>query len=457
PGERVVPALPGRHAVGQHRGNQCVDRAVARPQSVVGTNRKCRRRRAAPATAVGRRVQSDRHPIHQSGPAGRHAQAAGDFRHLQCVQRPAGARREHALQRRNGRRLAASDEYSGRPPAEARRAAQFLTNRRPSFVSGPQSVPLMTKAAFGVGKGTQNVLTLSEAEVARHLDPAELLRELEASFGALARGEVQCPPRPEITVPGKGFSLAMSAWQPGMQICVKVVNVFEGNLARGLPNHLAILNLFDAETGAVTCVMDATYITGIRTAAAAVLSHKLLSRPESRVASIVGAGVQAREHLRLLPLVRDLDEIQVCSLEFEHSERLARLHPKAHAVRDARTAIERSDIVCLATHSAAAVIEPGWVRRGTHVSSVGYYPPDGELPRALVREHRVFVETMDAFAPPPVGCSELSGVDAAQGTTLGDAVNDRGKGRVSDSEITIYKAMGIAMEDMVAANLAYEA
>jgi alanine dehydrogenase len=315
----------------------------------------------------------------------------------------------------------------------------------------------MTKAAFEVEKGTRQLLSLSEVEVVQHLDPAELLAELRASFGAMARGEVQCPPRPQITIPGKGFSLAMSAWQPGMEICVKVVNVFEGNLAWGLPNHLAILNLFDAETGAVTCVMDATYITGIRTAAAAVLSHQLLSRQESRIATIVGAGVQAREHLRLLPLVRDLDEIQICSLEFEHAERLAPLYPKARAVRDAQTAIERSDIVCLTTHSAAAVIEPGWVRQGTHVSSVGYHPPDGELPRAIVRANRIFVETMDAFAPPPVGCAELIGVDPTHGTTLGDVVNDRRKGRARESEITIYKAMGIAMEDMVAANLAYRA
>src|SRR5262249_3286066 len=143
-------------------------------------------------------------------------------------------------------------------------------------------------AAFTVAKGAQSVVVLSEAQVEQLIDPGELLRELEASFGALARGEVECPPRPQISIPDRGFSLAMAAWQPGMQICVKVVNVFDGNLRRGLPNHLAIVNLFDPETGAVTCVMDATYITGIRTAAAAVLSHKLLPQPESRGATIVG-------------------------------------------------------------------------------------------------------------------------------------------------------------------------
>jgi ornithine cyclodeaminase/alanine dehydrogenase-like protein (mu-crystallin family) len=300
-----------------------------------------------------------------------------------------------------------------------------------------------------------DVLNLSEDEVARHLDPAELLRELEASFGAFARGEVQCPPRPQVTIPGKGFSLSMLAWQPGMQICVKVVNVFEGNLVRGLPNHLAVINLFDEDTGAVTCVMDATFITGIRTAAAAVLSHKLLSRPESQVATIVGAGVQAREHLRLLPLVRDFHEIQICSLEFAHAERLADLNRRARAVRDVKNAIERSDVVCLATNSGTPVIDAAWVRQGTHLSSVGYHPPNGELPRSLARDHRLFVETRDAFAPPPVGCAELSGIDAARGTTLGDVVNDQRRGRANDFEITVYKAMGIAMEDMVAANLAY--
>src|SRR5689334_10653554 len=95
------------------------------------------------------------------------------------------------------------------------------------------------RAAFEITKGSQQVLTLSEAQVAEALDPHELLRGLEASFGALARGEVQCPPRPEITVPARGFSLAMAAWQPGMHISVKIVNVFDGNLAIGLPNHLA--------------------------------------------------------------------------------------------------------------------------------------------------------------------------------------------------------------------------
>jgi alanine dehydrogenase len=310
-------------------------------------------------------------------------------------------------------------------------------------------------AAFEVRKGPRQILVLSEANVSKFLDPNELLDALEQGFGALARGDVQSPPRPEITVPGKGFSLSMPAWQAGMQICVKVVNVFEGNLGINLPNHLAIINLFDPDTGAATCVMDGTYITGVRTAASAVLSQRLLSRPDSRIATIVGAGVQGREHLRLLPLIRDFDEIQICSLYFEHAERLALLNPKARAVENIEQAVRRSDVVCLATHSPVPVIAADWVKPGTHVSSVGYCPPNGELPPQLAMNHRLFVEITDAFAQPPVGCGELSGMNPQVATLLGEVVSDSRKGRTDDQQITVYKAMGVAMEDMVAANLAY--
>lgn len=312
------------------------------------------------------------------------------------------------------------------------------------------------KAAFEIGKGPRQVMTLSESDVERCLDPRELLDGLEDGFRGLELGEVQSPPRPALTVPGKGFCLAMPSWRPGLQLTIKIVNVFDGNLAHDLPNHLALINLFDPDTGATTCVMDGTYITGIRTAASAVLSARLLSRASSRVATVIGAGVQGREHLRLLPLVRKLDRINVCSLHFEDARKLAAHSPIARAVSDAESAIRESDIVCLATHSPVAVIEAQWIQPGAHVSSVGYHPPNGELPKALARTHRLFVETLDAFQPAPVGCGELAGLDASTGTTLGAVVLGRAPGRVSDTEITVYKAMGVAMEDMIAANLAYQ-
>lgn len=305
-------------------------------------------------------------------------------------------------------------------------------------------------------KGHRQVMNLSETEVEKYLEPKELLVCLEEGFRGLELGEVQCPPRPKLSVPGRGFSLAMSAWRAGTQLTVKIVNVFDGNLESDLPNHLALINLFDPDTGAASCVLDGTYITGIRTAASAVLSARMLSRSDSRIATVVGAGVQGREHLRLLPLIRDLDRINVCSLRLEDAQRLAAQNEIAGATADVQVAVRESDIVCLATHSPTPVIRSEWVKLGAHVSSVGYYPPHGELPKDLASGHRLFVETLDAFQPAPVGCGELAGMDASKGTTLGAVALGRRPGRLSDDEITVYKAMGVAMEDMVAANLAYQ-
>jgi alanine dehydrogenase len=310
------------------------------------------------------------------------------------------------------------------------------------------------KAAFEIKKSAQPVMTLSEADVEKYLDPRELLDAMEDGFRGLELGEIQSPPRSKLTT-GKGFSLTMPAWRPGMQMTVKIVNVFDGNLQLNLPNHLALICLFDPDTGATSCIMDGTYLTAVRTAAAAALSVRLLSRAGSRIATVIGAGAQGREHLRLLPLVRNFERINVCSLRFEEAQKLAARSELAYATPDLEKAVRESDVVCLATHSPEPVIQSDWVERGAHVSSVGFHPPHGELPQDLARSHRLFVETLDAFRPVPVGCSELAEVNSSVGTTLGAVVLDRQLGRRSDDEITVYKAMGVAMEDMVAANLAF--
>ena len=209
------------------------------------------------------------------------------------------------------------------------------------------------KAAFEIKKGPRQVMTLSETEVEKYLDPKELLDGLEDGFRGIELGEVQSPPRPKLSVAGKGFSLAMPAWRPGMQLTVKIVNVFDGNLQIDLPNHLALINLFDPNTGAASCVMDGTYITGIRTAASAVLSARLLSRSQSRIATVIGAGVQGREHLRLLPLIRDFERINVCSLRFEDAEKLA-----AQSESRTRTVVG----VCLSLALSPIVGDDGGIR-----------------------------------------------------------------------------------------------
>ena len=310
-------------------------------------------------------------------------------------------------------------------------------------------------AAFKIAKDARRVMILSEKDVEKYLDPRELLDALESGFSDLELGEVQSPPRSRLSVAAKGFSLTMPAWQPGMQLTVKIVNVFDGNLQIGLPNHLALITLFDPETGATSCIMDGTYVTAVRTAAAAALSVRLLSRADSRIATVIGAGVQGRQHLRLLPLVRNFERINICSLRFEEAQKLAAQSEIACATANREGAIRESDVVCLATHSPEPVIESAWVKAGTHVTSVGFHPPNGELPKDLARNHSLFVETLDAFQPAPVGCSELANLDSSNASTLGAVILGRKQARQRDQQITVYKAMGVAMEDMVAANMAF--
>ncbi|MDX8482786.1 ornithine cyclodeaminase family protein [Mesorhizobium sp. VK24D] len=304
-------------------------------------------------------------------------------------------------------------------------------------------------------KGDTPVLILSEAEVKTCIDLRQLLDALADGFEALSSGKVVNPARPQLDIPQAGYSLAMPAWMAGMHLTVKIVNVFEGNIARGIPSHLATIHLFDPQTVLPVCVMDGTYITAVRTSGSAVLSVRELARRDAKVATVVGAGVQAGQHLRLLPLVRDFAEIRVVSKEFADAQALAALHPGVVAVTDIEAAVRSSDVVCLATHSYEPVISAEWVRPGTHVSSVGVAPPGGELPLGLVGGAALFVETSDAFAPTPVGSCELAGIDPETGTELGEMLLGVRPGRVSADQITVYKAMGVAMEDMVAADLAY--
>jgi alanine dehydrogenase len=292
------------------------------------------------------------------------------------------------------------------------------------------------------------ILVLNEDEVRRLLDPRALLDALADGFRALTAGEVNAPDRNEVALPGEGFLLGMPGHRRGGTMAVKVVTVYESN--RTLPSHLATIGLYDPDTGACTAFIDGTHITALRTSAAAALATDMLARRDARVLAIIGAGVQGEHHLLTFPQAREFEEIRIASLIHADAERLAATHPRARATC-AREAVAGADVVALATHAGTPVIEQSWIAPGTHVSSVGYRPPDGELPRDL--RGTLFVETRLAFEPPPVGCAELAGVDPASATELGQVLNGSRPGRTDSTEITIYKAMGHVIEDIVAAEL----
>jgi len=316
-------------------------------------------------------------------------------------------------------------------------------------------MPSKPSAEFQPAPHDAPLQLLDAAAVEYWLDPQALIDGLEAGFRALELGEVQAPPRSVVRMADRGFSLTMSAWQSGMQLAVKTINVFESNRALGRPSHVGTVTLFDPEHGSPTCVMDAASITALRTAAAAALSIRMLARPDARVVMVVGGGVQARAHCRMLPLVGRFERIRLWSRNPEAAREIAARVNSLEAVDNLEAAVQSADVVCLCTGASQAVIRQEWIRPGTHVTSVGYAPPGSELPRELITGATLFVETQTALQPPPVGCAELAGVDPSGVTPIGAVSLGRRPGRVDQRQVTLYKAMGNAMEDMVAANLVY--
>jgi alanine dehydrogenase len=301
------------------------------------------------------------------------------------------------------------------------------------------------------------VLMVNESDVRRLLDRDLLLGALEDGFRALSEGSVDVPPRIAANT-AAGYLAVMPGYGRGLGLATKLVSVFPGNHERGLPSHQALICLFDAETGSPIAIMDGTYVTAIRTAGAAAVSVRHLARPDARVLAIIGAGVQGASHLDMLPRVREFTEIRITSRTIASASALAETDPRAHAVESYEAAVSGADVVALCTHSGEPVVRREWLSPGTHLTSVGFAAPHGELDRAIAEDGKLFVESRAAaFRPPPAGCLELAGMAPESATEMGELLLGRAAGREDPVELTVYKSMGHAIEDVVAAALVYTA
>jgi len=297
------------------------------------------------------------------------------------------------------------------------------------------------------------MLFLSHKDVKQLINPQELLTVLEDGFKALSTGQLNVPGRNQAIAP-QGILVGMPAYMPEHHMSVKLVTVFHEN--KTVPAHQATITLFDSDTGSPIAFMDGEYITAVRTAAGAILAAKHLARKDCKSLAIIGAGVLGQTTLGMMEILGNIEKIYIASQTFTHAQALADTGSNTLALDSIQEAISQADIVCLCTSSAKPVIQKAWVKPGTHISSVGYRPPGGELPKDLVEASHLFVEAKVAFNEPPIGCSELQGLDPDFGTELGELFLYQKEGRRNGNEITIYKSMGHAMEDLVAANLVYQ-
>ena len=343
---------------------------------------------------------------------------------------------------------------------------------------------------------------LTETDVKAVLSMDDLIDTMASALQRFSSGGVVQPVRPTIVIGPDAFFGTMPAFVRGAAsptatnagaaspaaggaMGAKLVTVFGSNAARGLPSHLATIVLLDPETGALLALLDGRYITEARTAAVSAVSSRFLARKTAASLAIIGSGVQAKSHLEALSRVHTLRQVTVWSPNKLHRDQfvdeastamgpdggqtgvrppqvagggLTPVRPQVRAADHAGEAVVGADVIVLVTSSPTPVIESGWVKPGAHVISVGACRPNQrEMDPALVARSRLYVDSRASALVESgdvvMGIQEgrfASGHIVAEVGELNDA-----NGRQSDAEITIFKSLGLAVEDVTAANLAW--
>lgn len=309
-------------------------------------------------------------------------------------------------------------------------------------------------------------LALSETDIRQLVTMPALIDAMEHALVAYSDGNVQQPLRTMLSVGEGAFFASMPACvnDPAL-VGVKLVLFNPANAARGLPTHQATIAAFDPATGDLLALLDGRYITEARTAAVSAAATRALARDEASVLALVGSGVQAHSHLEAISEVRTIAGVRVWSPTPAHRETFVAEHSHATKARitaapSAREAVAGADIVVIATLSRTPVVRSEWVEPGAHVCAVGACRPDWrEMDGDLVARGRLFVdartsalaEAGDVIIPLREG---RFGPDHIVGE-IGEVLAGRIEGRRSRDEVTVFKSVGMAVEDVVAAALAY--
>jgi ornithine cyclodeaminase len=297
------------------------------------------------------------------------------------------------------------------------------------------------------------MLILTGPEVRELLDLDALVDALAAAHADLSAGKASMPPRIAALVDAQDALLGvMPSYLPSAGLACKLVTLFPHN--RDRETHQAIVCVFDPDNGTPVALMDGTYITAMRTAAGSALATRLLAREDARVLAVLGTGVQAQSHARLLPRVRSFEEVRVAGRDPARVEAFAR-QIGGVAAESYEDAVRGADVVAAATHAPQPVVRRSWLSPGVHVNSVGLNPSGREFDEATVADALVVVESRaSALAAPPAGAPELAGIDPARiHAELGELVGGVKPGRRSRDEITLYKSVGVAVQDAAAATL----
>jgi ornithine cyclodeaminase/alanine dehydrogenase-like protein (mu-crystallin family) len=295
---------------------------------------------------------------------------------------------------------------------------------------------------------TDQPLFLNEEQVREHLRMTDLIPTMEKALIDFSAGRVTQPVRSIISIdPPGGFLGLMPALTPD-GLGLKAVTFYPSNIERGIATHMATIFLVDPQTGTPLAIMDGRLITEMRTAAVSAAATKLLASPDAKVLAILGSGVQARSHVEALRIVRAFEEIRVWSPTKEHADQFA--SEISATAMSAEKAVRGADVVVTVTNSKEPVLQGSWLKPGCHVNAVGACRPDWRELDDEVMSNVILVDSREA-ALKESGDVILSGAKIY--AELGEALT--GKITTRTNETTIFKSLGMAVEDITAATLVY--
>jgi ornithine cyclodeaminase/alanine dehydrogenase-like protein (mu-crystallin family) len=293
-------------------------------------------------------------------------------------------------------------------------------------------------------------LFLNEEQVRQHLQMADLISAMERALIDFSNGKVTQPVRSVIKVDPPGGFLGLMPALTTDGLGLKAVTFYPSNANRGIPTHMATIFLVDPETGTPLAIMDGRLITEMRTAAVSAAATKLLAPHDAKILAVLGSGVQARSHVEALRFVRQFEEIRVWSSTQKHAKQFA--EEIGGTALSAEEAVRAADVIATVTNSKTPVLNGSWLKPGCHVNAIGACRPDWRELDDEAMANVVFVDSRE-------GAMKESGDVILSGAKIYAELGEALAGKVSPrtSETTIFKSLGMAVEDIAAAMLVYRA
>ncbi len=304
---------------------------------------------------------------------------------------------------------------------------------------------------------------ISREEVVERLTHSQCIELMKQLFSQISEGKVTHKLRTaEVLAPGELFGLMPGVLPYAECVGAKAITIFHHNYEKGLPSHQGVVTIFETKTGALKGIVDGSAITAIRTAAVSAMATNLLANKDSKVLALLGAGVQAKNHLAAISLVRDLKKVNIWSIKRDECDRFIEEAKKLYDIKfevfdSVKTAVKQADIICTVTPAKDPILYGDWLKQGVHINAVGAcQPKERELSTDCVVKSKLFGDSTlsvkneagDYLYPLKEGAI----TEEHYLGEIGDVLTGKLSGRTSESDITIFEALGVAVEDLACAN-----